>query len=150
MDKDKACINCQLYTCDLHVEGEDMTEEFIGFYASILIEFIESGAASTWARVRNYEWEGQEGDSKFIKAKAQLVPDEPEYAKVVLNGDHICIDHTLVAEGFNKILSGEVKAADWVVKACRQAVMDCDGAYMDAICCDAAIQAAVFDEVIYG
>ena len=143
------CINCQLYTCDLHVEGEKMTEEFIGFYSSILINAIESHVMGSWARVKNYEWKDQE-NSHFIIAKAELIPEDPEYVTATLNGDHISVDHTLVAHGLNKLLSGGVEASDWILKACKQSVEDCDGSYMDSICCDVVLQSAVFEEVIYG
>lgn len=137
----------------------------IGFYSGILIDAVESGAVE-WARVRNYEWKDQSPNghnssscNAYIIASAQLLPDDPEYVKVPMwRGRYVIGDYTkvvevyyiLVREGLNKILSKEVKASDWIIKACKQAKKEWDGSYIDAICADAILQAAVFEEIIYG
>ena len=144
------CINCQLYTCDVHTRGaEKMTEEFIGFYSSILINAIEGGGTVGSWRVKNYEWKDQE-NSQFIIAKAELITEDPEYVKAMITDNHVCVDHNLVSHGMNKLLSGEVEASGWIIEACKRAVQECDGSYMDSICCDVVLQSAVFEEVIYG
>ena len=149
-----------------------MTDEGkqIGFYSSILIDAVESGWISR-ARVRNYEWKGQNGGTvsipvpskwsrsqlnpDYIIATVQLAPDDPEYVTVPMintNGIElrVTVDYKMIRKGLNKILSGDVRASDWIVTACTKAKKEWDGAYMDAICADAVVQSAVFDEVIYG
>ena len=138
----------------------------IGFYSSILIDAVESGAVASWAGVRNYEWKDQSCDlTNYIIASAELAPYDPEYVKAPMQemfrdevdyiGNHIrekrvIVDHTMIRRGLNKVLSGEVEAADWIVKACRHAKEELDGSFMDAVCANVVIQAAVFEENIYG
>ena len=128
-----------------------MTDEGkqIGFYSSILIDAVESGAIS-WARVRSYKWKPQENNPDYIIATVQLAPDDPEYVTVPASTIRVTVDYKMIRKGLNKILSGDVKASDWIVTACTKAKKEWDGAYMDAICADAVVQSAVFDEVIYG
>ena len=62
----------------------------------------------------------------------------------------IYVDHTLIRRGLNKVLSGEVKASDWIVEACKEARKDYDASLIDAICANVIVQAGVFEENIYG
>ena len=137
----------------------------IGFYSGILIDAVESGAVGSWAGVRNYEWKDQSCDlTNYITASAQLVPYDPEYVKAPMqemfrfgvddSGNpikekRVAVDHTLVRKGLNKVLSGEVEASDWIIKACKEAKKEWDGSYMDAVCANVVLQAAVFEENIY-
>ena len=83
----------------------------IAFHSSILVDAIESRAVGSWAGVRNYEWKDQDGDTGYIIASAQLVPDDPEYVKAPMQemfrdevdyiGNHIrekrvIVDHTMI------------------------------------------------------
>ena len=141
--------------------------ERTGFYSSILVDAIESGAVGGWATVRNYEWKEQQGNfpKKFIIASAALVPDHPEYVKAPMQevfkfgvdraGDLIKEKRVYVGphttrRGLNKVLSGEVEASDWIVKACKEAKKDYDAGLIDVICANVIIQAGVFEENIYG
>ena len=55
----------------------------IGFYSSILIDAVESGAVASWAGVRNYEWKDQSCDlTNYIIASAELAPYDPEYVRL--------------------------------------------------------------------
>lgn len=141
----------------------------IGFYSSILIDAVESGAVASWAGVRNYEWKDQSCGNfpvrtNYIIASAELAPYDPEYVKAPMqemfrfgvdDSDNpikekrVAVDHTLVRKGLNKVLSGEVEASDWIIKACKEAKKEWDGSYMDAVCANVVLQAAVFEENIY-
>ena len=144
---------------------ERKTAERTGFYSGILVDAIESGAVGGWAYVRNYEWKDQDNDTDCIIASAELVPEDPEYVKAPMQevfkfgcdraGDLTkerrgYVDPNLIRRGLNKVLSGEVEAADWIVKACSHAKEELDGSFMDAVCANVVIQAAVFEENIYG
>ena len=144
---------------------ERKAAERIGFYSSILVGAIESGAVGGWAYVRNYEWKDQDNGTNYIIASAELVPEDPEYVKAPMQevfkfgvdraGDlikekRIYVDHTLIRRGLNKVLSGEVKASDWIVEACKEARKDYDASLIDAICANVIVQAGVFEENIYG
>jgi len=144
---------------------ERKTAERTGFYSGILVDAIESGAVGGWAYVRNYEWKDQDNGTNYIIASAELVPDHPEYVKAPMQevfkfgvdraGDltkekRVYVDHNLIRRGLNKVLSGEMKASDWIVKACREAEKDLDAGLIDAICANVILQAGVFEENIYG
>ena len=139
--------------------------ERTGFYSSILVDAIESGAVGGWATVRNYEWKDRDNDTDCIIASAELVPEDPEYVKAPMQevfkfgvdraGDLIKEKRVYVGphttrRGLNKVLSGEVEASDWIVKACKEAKKDYDAGLIDAICANVIIQAGVFEENIYG
>jgi|TARA_R110001583_G_scaffold173292_3_gene327297 hypothetical protein len=146
---------------------ERKTAERTGFYSSILVDAIESGAVGGWAYVRNYEWKDQDNGTNYIIASAEFVPEDPEYVKAPMQqvfkwaideedvGDlikekRVYVDHTLIRRGLNKVLSGEVKASDWIVKACKEARKDYDAGLIDAVCANVILQAGVFEENIYG
>jgi len=140
----------------------------IGFYSGILVDAIESGAVSGWAGVRSYEWKDQVivgTKQTFIIASAQLVPEDLEYVKApmqevftfgvdragnLIKEKRVNVDYTMIRRGLNKVLSGDVKAADWIVESCRKAKKEWDGSFIDAVCANVVVQAAVFEENIYG
>jgi hypothetical protein len=137
----------------------------IGFYSNIIVDAVESGAVRSWAGVRNYEWRDQDGDTGYIIASVDLVPDHPQYVKAPMEEvfkfgvdragnpikeKRVTVGPQLAREGLYKILFGRVEASDWIVKACKEARKEWDAGILDAVCCNVIIQAAVFEENIYG
>ena len=144
--------------------------EEIGFYSGLIVDAVESGAVGSFARVIQYEWQVQKYDpaQKHITANAILAPDDPEYlvdrpdnkiheayrfgvdtSGKLIKEKRCAVTPSTMKYGLNKILSGDVKIAPWIKKACTHAQLELDGSYMDALCCKAVIEVALFGELIY-
>ena len=76
--------------------------------------------------------------------------DLPEYAVIPMTNNKAKLDLPLVRKALNKIINGDIKIDPKIRDLCKEAKAEWDGGMLDAIACDAIVQVAVFDEIIYG
>ena len=124
-----------------------MKKHHTEFYLDIIINVVESGYLF-WGRVNPHlrGYNKDEQDKWWFWVSLDL----PEYAVIPMTNNKAKLDLPMVRKALNKIINGDIKIDPKIRDLCKEAKAEWDGGMLDAIACDAIVQVAVFDEIVYG
>lgn len=128
---------------------KELDEEFL---SDVMITAFDGqhGGCWYWAQPHNGSWLETNGDTNVLTVIWQRVCIKEIEPSELHEGQVAYVDHAMLAQGISRLLNGDVKVRDDIREAIWRGVNEMDGGEIDIDAADVIVQAALFNEIVYG